>query len=122
MKFGNPYNEDFNPSAAELVDAIARKFSMGYAKAGIVVNELGVDLNDWNDWKEYEQKHGTRMAVMNIQRFKNPKDIPAEVAGEAPKSFKQKDVDDAKAKAKEMREKKKSSGAGLGKQGDEWWD
>ena len=107
MEFGNPYNEDFNPSAAELVDAIARKFGMGYAKAGIVVNELGVDMEDWNAWKEYETKNGTRLAVMNIQRFKNPADIPAEVLGEAPKSFKQKEVDDAKSKAKEMREKKK---------------
>lgn len=107
MKFGNPYDGDFNPNAAELVDAIARKFNMGYAKAGIVVNEIGVDLEDWNAWKEYESKNGTRLAVMNIQRFKNPADIPAEVLGEAPKSFKQKDVDDAKSKAKTMREKKK---------------
>ena len=107
MEFGNPFNEEFNPNAAELVDAIARKFNMGYAKAGIVVNEIGVDLEDWNAWKEYEAKNGTRLAVMQIQRFKNPADIPAEVLGEAPKSFKQKDVDDAKSKAKAMREKKK---------------
>lgn len=106
MQFGNPYNEDFNKAQAELVDAIAREFCMGYAKAGICVNELGVGMEDWNAWKAYRDEHGSRLAVMQIQRFKNPSDIPKEVQGKtqgSKKSFKQQDVDDAKAQAREMR-------------------
>lgn len=106
--FGNPYNEDFNKAQAELVDAIAREFCMGYAKAGICVNELGVDMEDWNAWKAYREEHGSRLAVMQIQRFKNPSDIPKEVQGKnqgSKKSFKQQEVEDAKAEAKAMRDK-----------------
>ena len=113
MKFGNPYNEEFNKAQAELVDEIAREFCMGYVKAGICVNELGVTRDDWEAWKAYREKNGSRLAVMQIQRFKSPDDIPAEVIGteqSAPKSFKQQEVDQAKADAKQLRDGEKKKG------------
>jgi len=107
IQHGNPYDGTVNPDKAELVDVIAREFCMGYVKAGRCVQELDITEDDWNAWKKYRDKHGSRLAVMQIQRWKNPADIPQEVAGTAQgekKSFKQQDVDQAKADAKAQRD------------------
>ena len=90
---------------AILVDEIARELNLGYAKAGIAVYERGVTPEDWEAWKAYEQKAGTRLTVMNIQRYKNPSQIKKPVEGEQPKSFRERDTDQAKAEARRLREK-----------------
>lgn len=64
-----------------LVDEIARHFSFGYAKAGRVVNEVGVNPDDWQAWLTYEREHGTALTALNIQRFRRPEEVPARLAG-----------------------------------------
>jgi len=88
-----------------LVDEIARELNLGYAKAGICVYERGVTREDWQAWKAYEQECGTRLTVMNIQRYRNPSEIKTPVEGEQPKSFRERDTDQAKAEARRLREK-----------------
>ena len=90
---------------AILVDEIARGLNFGYAKAGICGYELGVTDEDWAAWREYEKKAGTKLAVMNIQRYRNPSEIPELKPGAEQKSFREKAKDAAKADAQRLRER-----------------
>ena len=80
---GSNTKEEEKPVSTEeehiLVDEIARHLGLGYAKAGRVVYDSGVTRDDWNAWLEYESRHGTRLAVQDIQRYRNPSEIPAPV-------------------------------------------
>jgi len=109
----NRIEDEVNPAVAEvpglkeeqaiLVDEIARELNLGYAKAGIAVYEHGVTREDWVAWKAYEKKAGTRLTVMNIQRYRNPAQIKKMVEGDQPKSFRERDKDQAKADARRLR-------------------
>ena len=99
--------ETSTPATAEsypLIDDIAMTFAIGYAKAGKIVETFGTNQEMWEQWKAYKEEKGIRLAVMNIQRYPTPGDIPG--SNEEPlKPFAQQQEEKAKADARRLREK-----------------
>ncbi len=104
---GNYIAATSSPATAEqypLIDEIAMSFAIGYAKAGAIVEKFGTTQETWKLWKAYSEEKGIRLAVMNIQRYPTPEDIPG--SDEQPmKPFAQQQEEKAKADARRLREK-----------------
>lgn len=78
--------------ADDLALQVARHWSFALDRAREILGTLGHTWEDWVDWLRYEKEHGTRLAVLNFQRFRSPHELPRAVEpdpipiGEAPEA------------------------------------
>jgi len=76
---GSARRQDSEVIAADLL--MQPPFNFGHAKAWDVVSRLGTTPEDVGAWREYEQTQGTRLASLNLQRYRNPDATPPPNAG-----------------------------------------
>jgi len=104
--------------SATVHEALMFKFRFGHLKAMDIVERLSPTMADLEDWDRYEDAKGTRLAMHNMKRYKNPREIPQEKQGTETtttnkrKTFAQMDADDYAAKKAEFDKERESDVSG----------